>query len=111
MLPYVILIAGVLGIVVALWWPGYRLRRAQARAFPPRWEQILITHIAPYRRMPVEWRQRLQSLIKRFLHEKEFIGCADQEINDEIRVTIAASACLRSTACRASMRSLSGRTT
>tara|TARA_B110000977_G_C10758496_1_gene369693 strand:+ start:166 stop:366 length:201 start_codon:yes stop_codon:yes gene_type:complete len=38
--------------------------------------------------------KRLEDLIKVFLADKVFVGCAGQEINDEIRVTIVAQACL-----------------
>lgn len=93
-LPYVFLTAGLLAIGLAMWWPGFRLRRAMAQQFSPEWERILIVNLPPYRRMPVKWRQRLQQLIKRFLHEKQFVGNGGLEINDEMRVTIAGAACL-----------------
>lgn len=38
--------------------------------------------------------QQWQDLIKVFLHDKRFVGCGGLEINDDIRVTIAAQACL-----------------
>lgn len=79
---------------MAMWWPGYRLKRAMAKAFPPAWERVLIANLPPYRRMPVKWRLRLQNLVKRFLHEKEFVGCNGLQITDEMRVTIAGTACL-----------------
>jgi Mlc titration factor MtfA (ptsG expression regulator) len=36
----------------------------------------------------------LKGLILVFLHDKRFVGCGGQEIDDEIRVTVAAQACL-----------------
>lgn len=94
MLPYLILFAGLAAIAGTLWWPGFRLRRALAQQFPAPWERILIANLPPYRRMPARWRLRLQNLVKRFLHEKQFVGCGGLEINDEIRITIAGTACL-----------------
>ncbi len=44
--------------------------------------------------MPLAEQEQLQTLIKVFLADKDFYGCAGQEIDDDIRVTIAAQACL-----------------
>ncbi len=47
-----------------------------------------------YARLSERERQRLQQLVQYFLHHKQFVGCAGLQINDEIRVSIAAEACL-----------------
>jgi Mlc titration factor MtfA (ptsG expression regulator) len=39
-------------------------------------------------------RDQLQRLVKQFLHQKTFVGCAGLEVTEEMRVTIAAQACL-----------------
>ncbi len=39
-------------------------------------------------------RLQLRNLIKQFLHQKHFSGAGGLEITDEIRVTIAAEACM-----------------
>ena len=44
--------------------------------------------------MPDELRVRFEGLVRTFLAEKEFVGCNGLAITDEIRVTIAAHACL-----------------
>ena len=44
--------------------------------------------------MPPALRRRLEGLINIFLDEKEFVGCNGQVVTDEIRITIAAQACL-----------------
>jgi len=44
--------------------------------------------------LPAELQSKLKGLITIFLHEKTFEGCAGLEITDEIRVTIAAQACI-----------------
>lgn len=75
-------------------WPGIRLAKIQRRTFPDSWMQIVERRIPFYRSMPANLRQQLQDLIKVFVSDKNFVGCAGQEINDEIRVTIAAQACL-----------------
>ena len=44
--------------------------------------------------MPTDLQMQLKRKIRQFLHEKTFVGCGDLDINDEIKVTIAAKACL-----------------
>lgn len=84
----------VLAIGLSLWLPAYRLKRVLQRPFPAHFSAILAQNIAVYRNMPADLQQQLQFLIKQFLYEKKFVGCADLSINDEIRVTIAGQACL-----------------
>jgi hypothetical protein len=94
MLPWLILpVVGVV-IVLALWIPRYRLKRAIAAPFPKEWVDILERNIQVYPALPMPLRLQLRSLIKQFLHEKTFTGAGGLEITDEIRVTIAAEACM-----------------
>jgi Mlc titration factor MtfA (ptsG expression regulator) len=51
-------------------------------------------NIPLYHRLPEELKQQLHGLINVFLHEKKFVGCGGQEISDEVKVTIAAQACM-----------------
>jgi Mlc titration factor MtfA (ptsG expression regulator) len=90
--PWLIPAFTVLAIVLALWIPGYRLRKALGAPFPPEWVEILERNIQVYRNLPMPLRLQLRSLIKQFLHQKHFSGAAGLEITDEIRVTIAAQA-------------------
>ncbi len=73
------------------WWQGHRARCAP---FPRAWVEILEQRLPPYRHLPPHLQTQLQQLVKMFVYEKTFIGCAGLEITDEIRVTIAAGACL-----------------
>lgn len=75
-------------------WPARRLRAILARPFPPDWLVILEQRLPFYRNLSAATQQQLLNLVKQFLHDKNFVGCAGQEINDDIRVTIAAQACL-----------------
>ena len=84
----------VVSIGLALWFPRWRLRRALAVPFPDEWVDILEGNIAIYGNLPLSLRQQLQRLIKEFLHQKHFTGAGGLAITDEIRVTIAAEACL-----------------
>ena len=58
------------------------------------WVQILKKHVPIYSRLPEDLIPALHGRINIFLDEKEFYGCDDLNITDEIRITIAGSACL-----------------
>lgn len=92
--PWLFLALVVAAIAVALWIPHWRLRRALAAPFPREWMDILERNIGVYQNLPPPLRGQLRLLIKRFLHEKHFTGAAGLQITDEIRVTIAAEACM-----------------
>ncbi len=64
------------------------------RPFPDEWDALLRRTFRLYARLPGELRRRLQQTVMVFLEEKIFEGCAGLEITDEIRVTIAAQACV-----------------
>ena len=55
---------------------------------------ILEQNVPLYGRLPEDDRTELHGLIQVFLAEKVFEGCGGLEITDEIRVTIAAQACM-----------------
>ncbi|NJD30491.1 MAG: zinc-dependent peptidase [Gammaproteobacteria bacterium] len=71
-----------------------RRREALARPLPPEFVAHIERNVPARRRMPAELRARHDGLINAFLAEKDFVGCNGLEITDEIRVTIAALACL-----------------
>jgi Mlc titration factor MtfA (ptsG expression regulator) len=68
--------------------------QVRERPFPDSWDAILRANFPLYSRLPAEDRLELQGHIHVFLEEKRFEGCNQLEITDEIRVTIAAQACL-----------------
>lgn len=90
----VLLLIVVAVVFRVLFWPRYRLQAIQNRDFPSDWTKTLNRRLPFYKSFPGEVQQQLQNLIKVFLHDKQFVGCAGQKINDEIRVTVAAQACL-----------------
>ena len=71
-----------------------RRKQLRAQSFPPAWRSILDRNLAVFRRLPSEDRAELLGHIQIFLAEKHFEGCGGLELTDEIRVTIAAQACL-----------------
>jgi Mlc titration factor MtfA (ptsG expression regulator) len=81
-------------LLLALWLPRRRLGRALARPLAPSELAIIERNVAQYRGMPDPLREQLQRLVKQFLHQKRFVGCAGLEVTQEMRVTIAAQACL-----------------
>lgn len=81
-------------IFYVVFWPGIRRNRIEQQLFPPQWLEIVRRRLPFYDRLRAEQQSRLQNLIKRFLHDHNFVGCAGLEITDEIRITVAAQACL-----------------
>ncbi len=91
---------GTIGLILLFWFFLGPIRRRRRRAeimntpFPAEWDHLLAERFPLYSRMPATLRQDLQDRIKVFLEEKRFIGCEGLEISDEIRLIIAAQACL-----------------
>ena len=73
-----------------------RRRRAKvaARPFPAEWLAILDRNVPLYACLPEADREELKRHILIFLDEKRFEGCGGLEMTDEIRLTIAAHACM-----------------
>ncbi len=94
MSPWIILTLVVIAISLALWIPRYRLKRAVAAPFPEEWVLVLERNIEIYRNLPMSLRLQLRRLIKQFLHQKHFSGAGGLIVNDEMRVTVAAQACM-----------------
>lgn len=74
--------------------PRWRLRRVLERPLTSTQLGWIARNVDQYRGMPRALQQELQRLTKQFLHEKTFVGCAGLEVTEEMRVTIAAQACL-----------------
>ena len=71
-------------------------RRARLRAepVPPEWRAIVERNLRLFRSLTPEDQAELLGHVQVFLAEKHFEGCGGLELTDEIRVTIAAQACL-----------------
>lgn len=63
-------------------------------ALSPKNIVILERSVPLYMRLPMEMRAMLQGCINLFLKEKIFVGCDGLEITDEVRIVIAANACM-----------------
>jgi len=72
----------------------WRRERLEKLPFPPAWLRILQERVPYYGLLSPDEQTELQKLVRVFLVEKKFEGCGGQKITDEIRVTIAAQACI-----------------
>ena len=64
------------------------------RAFPEAWHAIIEKNVPYAACLSLEDRQELLGHVQVFLAEKRFEGCGGLSITDEVRVTIAAQACV-----------------
>lgn len=71
-----------------------RRRQLAEEPFPEEWREIVRRNVAYYGRLPEADRDELERLISIFLDEKSFEGARGLRITDEIRLTIAAQACI-----------------
>src|SRR5688500_10064091 len=71
-----------------------RREKLRATPAPAEWLAILERNFPMFRRLSPEDREELLGHVQVFLAEKHFEGCGGLELTDEIRVTIAAQACL-----------------
>jgi MtfA peptidase len=71
-----------------------RRQRLRSAPFPAAWLQIIEKNAPFYSWLPDADRQELHGLVQIFLAEKSFEGCGGLELTDEIKLTIAAQACL-----------------
>jgi Mlc titration factor MtfA (ptsG expression regulator) len=71
-----------------------RRRSLLAEPFPEAWREILRRNVALYRLLAEAEQARLRDALRIFIAEKFWEGCQGQEITDEMKVTIAAQACL-----------------
>ncbi len=72
----------------------WRRKRLMTEPLEPGWLAIIERNVPYYHRLGLDMRRRMQGLVQVFLDEKLFEGCGGIEISDEIRVTVAAHACI-----------------
>jgi len=79
-----------------MWRPirDHRRKEAANQPFPAAWAEIIARDVPFCHHLHSDERERLQNLIKVFIREKNFEGCGGLVMTDEIKVTIAAQACL-----------------
>jgi Mlc titration factor MtfA (ptsG expression regulator) len=68
--------------------------RLRSDPIPDAWPGIVDANVPLARRLSPDERQRLLRLVQLFLAEKHFEGCGGLTVSEEMKVTIAAEACL-----------------
>jgi len=76
------------------WLRDHRRAEARERPFPPEWEAYVRANVAHFCVLDDAERDELRAMIQVLLEEKNWEGCGGLDLTDEIRVTIAAQACL-----------------
>jgi Mlc titration factor MtfA (ptsG expression regulator) len=76
------------------WLQRRRRQKVLALPFPAGWTHVLEQNIYHYRHLGAEEQSRLRADLAVFVAEKNWEGCGGLELTDEIKVTIAALACL-----------------
>jgi Mlc titration factor MtfA (ptsG expression regulator) len=76
------------------WLRQRRRRRILSQPFPEEWLSYLRRNVTLYRRLSEDEQARLRDDLRIFIAEKDWEGCAGLEMTDEIKVTVAALACL-----------------
>ena len=84
----------LLSICVYFYYLRWRDRWVRSQPFPAQWQGFLTTALPVYSSLSEQEQLRLRQLMLLFLAKKHFYGCAGIVVTDEMRVTIAAEACL-----------------
>jgi Mlc titration factor MtfA (ptsG expression regulator) len=71
-----------------------RRARLLREPLPLTWNGYLQSNVALYRLLPADHREKLRAILRVFAAERRWEGCGGLSISDEIKVTIAAQACL-----------------
>lgn len=76
------------------WLTERRRAHLLEQPFPAAWITTLEQNVRAYALLDAEEQQHLRDLAQVFIAEKHWEGCGGLELDDEMRVTIAGSACL-----------------
>jgi Mlc titration factor MtfA (ptsG expression regulator) len=76
------------------WFRNRRRRNLLAEPFPPSWLTTLEEVVGHYDVLSDDDRKKLRDAVRIFVVEKDWEGCRGLELNDEMRVTIAALAAI-----------------
>lgn len=83
-----------LWLAAAPWLLARKRQKLREQPFPLAWRRILRKRVPGVQRLPADLQLRLKGDIQVLLAEKPIIGCAGLKVTDEMRVTLAAQACL-----------------
>ncbi len=87
--------SAVIGFIVGKpYWREFQRNKIKKQPFKKQWRKIIQRRMPYFQKMPADLQLQLKQLIQVFLAEKKFIGRNGVVITDEVKVTIAAQACL-----------------
>jgi Mlc titration factor MtfA (ptsG expression regulator) len=75
-------------------WKNWKRKKIKQRPFPLKWLEIINQRIPYYQLLPDADKKELLGHAQIFLYEKHFEGCGGVIVTDEMRVVIAAQACI-----------------
>ncbi|WP_082859276.1 zinc-dependent peptidase [Microbulbifer sp. Q7] len=105
-----IIVFAVLVWVVPLAWQHGRRRYLRSRPLSKKQETILHSRLALYPALSADTQLELKQNVSLFLRDKEFVGCNGLQVTEEMRVVIAAHACLlllgRENSCYPNLRTI-----
>ena len=90
----IVISAIAIGILCYPLFVKWQRDRLMSQQFPKSWLSIIESNLSIYRDLTSEQQKELLGYIQVFLKEKQFIGCLGLQITEEMKVTIAAIACL-----------------
>ncbi|WP_019028177.1 zinc-dependent peptidase [Colwellia piezophila] len=94
LLPLFIAVAIIGSLMAKPYLREFKRDKVRRLPFKKEWRKIIQRRMPYFRQMPTDLQLQLKQHIQVFIAEKNFIGCNGVKITDEIKVTIAAQACL-----------------
>ncbi len=85
---------GLVGWIRRRFGPRLELGPVVVAPFPDEWRRVLEKRVGFYRRLPERDRDTLRASIQRFVASKQFWGVEGLTVTDEMKVIVAAYACL-----------------
>lgn len=76
------------------WWRERQREKLLEHPFPEEHVRVLERNVPHYARLNADAQKRLRDLVQVFVAEKHWEGCGGLALTDEMKVTIAAQACL-----------------
>jgi Mlc titration factor MtfA (ptsG expression regulator) len=94
LIPLFIAAAFIAWLVGKPYYIEYKRAKVKKLPFKKEWRKIIQKRMPFFKQMPTHLQLQLKRHIQVFLSEKRFVGFKGIEITDDVRVTIAAQACL-----------------
>lgn len=90
----ILALAAVVAAGLVLWRKRQARHRLFAAPLSARQRAVVAEQVPLTRRLPQDLRGKLEGKINAFLDQVEFVGCNGLEVSEEMRLSIAAQACL-----------------